>query len=258
MSAPGNSQGNSPAEKAPLSRELRELREQLWGPIPPHERRMWSNALLDNPPTDLNTIGKLQNMQLYERDGIVMNRLWVAVARYWDDQGLTAYEWLLQRGTLVDIAEYKRNLERNNEEATDPWGDCTEPERRTWTADTLRFPPMFLGATIMALHDNHAKRTGITNSKTWIDLALEFRTAGFTPEEFIVLNTQVRKFHKRGHENSLITTTWGQNNVQFVRLDAQQWTNWLERHRAGEDPVELTKELLEPHWIEIAKPQESM
>ncbi len=100
----------------------------------------------------------------------------------------------------------------------------------------------------MALHDNHARKTGITNSKTWIELALEFRAAGFTPEEFMVLNTQVRKFHKRGQENSLITTTWGLNNVQFVRLDAQQWTNWLERYRAGEEAEGLTMELLEPHW----------
>lgn len=44
-------------------------------------------------------------------------------------------------------------------------------------------------------------------------------------------------------------TTWGLNNVQFVRLDAQQWTNWLERYRAGEEPELLTKELLEPHWV---------
>ena len=249
MSAPENSQGNSPAEKAPLSRELRELREELWGPIPPHERRMWSNALLDNPPTDLNINGKLQNMQLYERDGIVMNRLWVAVARYWDDLGLTAYEWLLQRGTLVDIAEYKRNLERNNE-PTDPWGDCTEQERREWTAATVQFPPQFLGATVMGLHDRHAKQTGITNSKTWIDLALEFRAAGFTPDEFIELNTQVRKFHKRGYENTLVTTTQGMRNIQFIRLDAQKWTNWLERYRAGEDPEALTKEVLEPHWVQ--------
>ena len=249
MSAPENRLGRGSGEKEPLSRDLRQQREQLWGPIPPFERRLWSNALLDNPPTDLNTIGKQQNMQLYGRDGIVMNRLWVAVARHWDDLGLSAYEWLLQRNTLVDIVEYKRNLERDSQATTDHWGDCTGEERREWTAATLRFPPMFLGATIMALHDNHARKTGITNSKTWIELALEFRAAGFTPEEFVVLNTQVRKFHKRGQENSLITTTWGLNNVQFVRLDAQQWTNWLERYRAGEDPELLTKELLEPHWV---------
>ena len=250
MSAPENSQGNGPAEKEPISRELRQLREQLWGPIPPHERRQWSDALLDNPPTELNNIGKQQNLQLYLRDGIVMNRLWVAVARYWDDLGLTAYEWLLQRNTLVDIAEYKRNLERENE-PTDPWGDCTEQERRQWTAATVLFPPRFVGATVMGLHNKHAKETGITNSKAWIDLALEFRAAGFTPEEFIELNTQVRKFHKRGQKNTLITTTWGAMNKEYVRLEAKSWTNWLERYRAGEEPEQLTAELLEPHWVPV-------
>ena len=248
MSAPKNCQCTCTAEKDSLSRNLRQLREELWGPIPPHERRLWSDALLDNPQTDLNTIGKLQNMQLYERDGIVMNRLWVAVARYWDDQGLTAYEWLLQRNTLVDIAEYQRNLERE-QQPTDPWGDCTEQERREWTTATVMFPPQFLGATVMGLHNKHAKQTGITNSKTWIDLALEFRAAGFTPAEFIELNTQVRKFHKRGCENTLVTTTWGTRNIQYIHLDAQKWTNWLERYRTGEDPEVLTKELLEPHWV---------
>lgn len=56
------------------------------------------------------------------------------------------------------------------------------------------------------------------------------------------------KHHQQG-TSSLITTTWGLNNVQFVRLDAQQWSNWLERYRAGEDPVELTKELLGSNWL---------
>ena len=245
MSDPENTPWGARFQKEPLSRELRTLREELWGPIPPDERILWSNALLDNPPTDLTVMGKMANSQLLHRDGIVMNRQWVAVARHWDDLGVTAYEWLLQKGTLVDATPHYRT-----HESTDPWGNCTEQERREWTAVTLRYPPMFLGATIMALHGNHAKRTGITNSKTWIDLALEFRAAGFTPAEFLVLNAQVRKFFKRGYTNTLITTTWGSHNVQFVRLDAQQWTTWLEHFRKGAEPEELTRTLLEPHWIE--------
>lgn len=233
----------SAPEKEPLSRELRILREELWGPLSPHERRDWSNALLDNPPTDLTIIGKLQNTQLYNRNGIVMNRQWVAVARYWDDHGVTPAQWLLQKGTLAS------NTPGNTTPEEDPWGDCTEQERREWTAATVMFPPQFLGATVMGLHDRHAKQTGITNSKTWIDLALEFRTAGFTPEEFIELNTQVRKFHKRGQRNTLITTTFGNLNKEYVRLNAQQWSNWLIRFRTGEDPLALTEQLLAPHWI---------
>jgi hypothetical protein len=62
------------------------------------------------------------------------------------------------------------------------------------------------------------------------------------------LNTQVRKFHKRGMRNTLVTTTWGSGNVEFIRLDAQQWTGWLERYQAGEEPEQLTREMLEPHW----------
>jgi len=243
MSAPEKIPSTTWQEKEPISRELRLLREELWGPIPPRERIEWSNALLDNPPTELTVMGMFQNTQLLHRDGIVMNRQWVAVARYWDDLGVTAYEWLLQKGTLAS------NTPENTSPEEDPWGDCTDEERRAWTAATLQFPPMFLGATVMGLHDRHAKQTGITNSKGWIDLALEFRAAGFTPEEFIELNTQVRKFHKRGQRNSKITTTWGNLNKEYVRLKAEQWTNWLERFRAGEDTVELTKELLGSNWL---------
>ena len=244
MSEPENTPWSGRFQKEPISRELRALREELWGPIPPAERIQWSNALLDNPPTDLTVMGKLANTQLLGRDGVVMNRQWVAVARHWDDLGVTAYEWLLQKGTLVDATPHHVTKEK-----VDPWGDCTDQERRAWTTATVWFPPQFLGATVMGLHDNHARKTGITNSKTWISLALEFREAGFTPEEFVVLNTWVRKFHKRGQKNTLITTTWGNMNKQFVRLDAQKWTHWLERFRVGEEPEQLTKEILEPHWI---------
>jgi hypothetical protein len=245
MSEPENTPRGARFQKDPLARDLRSLREELWGPIPPAERIQWSNALLDNPPTDLTVMGKFANSQLLQRDGIVMNRQWVAVARHWDDLGVTAYEWLLQKGTLVDATPHHKT-----QEAEDPWGDCTEHERRAWTVATLQFPPMFLGATIMALQGKHARVTGITNSKTWIDLALEFRAAGFTPEEFLELNAQVRKFFKRGMTNTLITTTWGSHNVQFVRLDAQQWTNWLVPYRNGADPEELTKAFLAPNWVE--------
>ena len=229
-------------EKEPISRELRQLREELWGPIPPHERVQWSNALLDNPPFELTVMGNLGNTQLLHRDGIVMNRQWVAVARYWDDLGVTAYEWLLQKGTISS------NITKNSRPEEDPWGDCNEEERIAWTAATLKFPPQFLGATVMGLQANHAKKYGITKSITWIELAMEFRSAGFTPEEFIVLNTEVRKFHKRGKHNALITTTWGKGNVQFVRLKAHQWTDWLERYREGADSYILTEQFLAPHW----------
>jgi hypothetical protein len=242
MSEPENTYRGVPFQKEPISRELRMLREKLWGPIPPHERIQWSNALLDNPPTQLNVMGKLANSQLLARDGIVMNRQWVAVARYWDDLGVSAYEWLLQKDAIVDVTPLWRETTPQ-----DPWGDCTQQERREWTAATLRFPPMFLGATIMALQGNHAKKTGITNSETWIKLALEFRAAGFTPQEFIELNTQVRKFHKRGMRNTLVTTTWGSSNVEFIRLDAQQWTDWLTQYRQGTEPEQLTREMLGPN-----------
>ena len=232
------------AQKPPIPRELRAQREELWGPIPPSERVQWSNALLDNPPTQLTVMGKFANTQLLARDGIVMNRQWVAVARYWDDLGVSAYEWLLQKDNIVDVTPHWRETE-----SPDPWGDCSDRERREWTAVTLQFPPQFLGATIMALQGNHARKTGITNSQTWVNLALEFRAAGFTPEEFVVLNTWVRKFHKRGQKNTMITTTWGNMNIQYVRLNAQQWTQWLDRYRAGEEPEQLTAEILEHHWI---------
>lgn len=231
-------------QKEPIPRELRAQREELWGPIPPHERVLWSNALLDNPPTELTNMGKMANTQLLARDGIVMNRQWVAVARYWDDLGVSAYEWLLQKDSIVDVTPHWRETEPQ-----DPWGECSDTERREWTTATVMFPPQFLGATIMALHNNHARKTGITNSQTWVNLALEFRAAGFTPEEFVVLNTWVGKFHKRGQKNSMITTTWGNLNKQYVRLNAQQWTHWLERYRAGEEPEQLTRDILEPHWV---------
>lgn len=153
-------------------RDLHIQTEERWGPIPADERREWSRALLDHPPTVLGHLGYRANLQRWETDGIVLNTHWVNVARLWDERGLTALEWLVCREVLPAGVD-------------DPWGDCPHDERVAWTEVFREAPPSVVDATVRHILDRLEAVAGITVVGPHIQCAMERRQAGQTPGEYL-------------------------------------------------------------------------
>jgi len=231
------------------SRELREPRARddrsgraphgdVWGSIPKNERFAWSNALIDNPPKVLNTLGRMANRTQRYSQGVVSLNSWVKVARHYNDLGLSAADWLLLKDVLAPLEP-------------DPWGDCSAEERRAWSAATIAFPPHFTGATISAMVGRHVRRTEINICAPWISLALEFRAADFTVEEFVLLNELVKAFvddRSLQCDLALVPIANDHDDYRVIQLRAADWLSWLLRCRGGADPAALMARIVAPEY----------
>jgi len=212
--------------------------DNVWGSIPESERFAWSNALIDNPPTIPNMIGRMANLTQRYSEGNVSLNSWVKTARYFDELGLSSSDWLLLKRVLAPFEP-------------DPWGDCSVEERRAWSAATLAFPPHFRGATISALVARHVRRTGINICEPWISLALEFRAADFTVDEFVLLNELVRAFtddRSLQCDLTFVPVDQDHDNYRVIQLRASDWLSWLLRYRGGADPVALMAGIVAPEY----------
>jgi hypothetical protein len=212
--------------------------ENVWGSIPANERYAWSNALIDNPPTIPNMIARWSFQGERYREGTVSLNSWVKVARHFHDLGLSTSDWLILKDVLAPIEP-------------DPWGDCSAEERRAWSAATLAFPPHFTGATISALVARHVRRTGINICEPWISLALEFRAADFTVDEFVLLNELVKAFtddRSLQCDLTLVPTATDHDGYRVIQLRAADWLSWLLRYRGGTDPVALMAGTVAPEY----------
>jgi hypothetical protein len=144
------------------------------------------------------------------------------------------------------------------------WQPLSDALRNSWCAAIKKYPPIFLGATVMVMTNAEVGSNGYTDSGDWIELGKEFDAAGFTPEEFVALNDAVRtdaRANPFGNPrpetyvpNSLVTLSGTVNStLRMIRLRASDWQGWLELVRAGEDPGTVTAELLAPHWGQPAE-----
>jgi hypothetical protein len=231
------------------ARELRDPRERddssgrapqgdVWGSIPKNERFAWSNALIDNPPSILNMLGRMANRTQRYSQGIVSLNSWIKTARHYNELGLTAADWLLLKDVLAPFDP-------------DPWLDCSAEERCEWSAATLQFPPHFVGATISAMVTTHVQRTGINICEPWISLALEFRAADYTVDEFILLNELVRAFARDVPgviDSPMVPATKDHDDYRVIQLRAADWLNWLLRYRGGADPAALFAAIVAPEY----------
>jgi hypothetical protein len=212
--------------------------DNVWGSVPKNERFAWSNALIDNPPKVLNTLGRMANRTQRYSQGIVSLNSWVKVARHYNDLGLSAADWLLLKDVLAPLEP-------------DPWGDCSAEERRAWSAATILFPPHFTGATISAMVAHHVRRTGINMCEPWISLAQEFRAADFTADEFILLNELVKAFARDVPgvaDSTLVPTANDHDGYRVIQLRAADWLSWLLRYRGGADPAVLMAGIVAPGY----------
>jgi len=212
--------------------------ENVWGSIPENERYAWSNALIDNPPTILNFLGRMANRTQRYSHGTVSLDSWVKVARHFHDLGLSASDWLLLKDALAPIEP-------------DPWGDCSPEERRAWSAATLEYRPHFTGATITALVERQVRRTGINICEPWISFALEFRAEDFTPEEFLLLNSLVWAFANEVpgvNGSELVPSEVDLEGGRRFQLRAAEWRSWLLRYRGGADPAALMAAIVAPTY----------
>jgi hypothetical protein len=141
------------------------------------------------------------------------------------------------------------------------WQPLSDALRNTWCAAIKKYPPIFLGATVMVMTNAEVGSNGYTDSGDWIELGKEFNAAGFTPEEFVALNDSVRTDARANPfgsptpatyvTNSLVTVSGTANRtLRMIRLRASDWLGWLERVRSGEAPGTVAHELLAPHWGE--------
>lgn len=212
--------------------------DNVWGSIPQNERYAWSNALIDNPPSILNTLGRMANRTQRYSQGVVSLNSWVKTARHFNDLGLSAADWLLLKDVLAPFDP-------------DPWGDCSPKERRTWSAATIAFPPHFTGATISAMVARHVRRTGINICEPWISLALEFRAADFTVKEFVLLNELVKAFtddRSLQCDLTFVPVAQDHDNYTVIQLRSTDWLSWLLRYRGGADPVALMAGIVAPDY----------
>lgn len=144
------------------------------------------------------------------------------------------------------------------------WEPMSVELRSAWCHAMLTYYPILLNPAMMVAIQSATEGRGWHESGDWIQLAKEFDVAGFTPQEFVLLNDVIgldpRSRPAFGYTpnpeyvpNSLVTLSGLGDHRRNVRLRPTDWTAWLQRVRAGEDPGAVGTEILAPHWGEPAE-----
>jgi hypothetical protein len=145
------------------------------------------------------------------------------------------------------------------------WDPLSDELAREWCAEIINYMPHRLQATFMWGIQYEARRSGISHVSEWIWLAKEFHAAGFTPAEWLQLTKDVSKDDRSVSSNfeseeelyvpnpliALAVSDYPEDGGR-IRLQADPWTRWLARTRAGEDSLAVVIEMLEAHWGEPA------
>lgn len=132
--------------------------------------------------------------------------------------------------------------QRGLRQAQAKWDPIPHERRVRWCQMQLDYPPVWFGTFPMIYTARAVQRDGYTNITEWVEVAHDFESAGFTPEQYYLLRMCISTNLRVGRDHRLLYSHRGSGGgPECHYIKASDWVLWLELVASGMTPLRATR-----------------